>query len=374
MSLSWVILEKNGQQYKYPLYDNTHLFDRDLINIQIEGWNMDVFLTYDDIVIIRTENYNPKERRIAVLPQRLDEIYIKFSNITELPVFPPDIKSIQLYDTGIVLDDDGEQLAELHRLYPKAMITISSVPSMKRDIAIRTYYKYTYNHTAYDDSGDDDDDDDDDVSQYSYRGEDDDDYEQTHVLNDEQTVHLSSINRSVSLSIDIIRIEYEKYPQVLTPMQLLFCEVDTTSDENIKLMAEIQKWRQEKYNVFDLTFGSLFTMVMTIIGGQPEEETQRNMKQRVLIEMRDSIDKCFMGRFNRLVSSLVGFVEGVSVHLSNKEEIQMKSLLIIKSLKEYSINKEQARQQMLSLLEQFSNEDGITKQIKQGYLSALEDF
>lgn len=81
-----------------------------------------------------------------------------------------------------------------------------------------------------------------------------------------------------------------------------------------------------------------------------------------------------MGIINRLVSSMIGFVDGVSVHLSVKEEIQMKSLLIIKGLTEQTINPDEAKEQMKTLLENFGEDDGITEQIKQGYLSALDDY
>ena len=254
----------------------------------------------------------------------------------------------------------------MRRLYPNATITVSSVPSMKRQVAVPTYYRYTMSTEFQWDS------DDDDGSQYSYRGSDDD--EQTHVLDNEQTVHLTSINKSVSQSFDVIRKEYDILPQVITPIQLLFREENPHDADVIALKEAIQEWRTIPHKVHGLTFGSLFTMVMTIVGGQPDEETQRNMKQRVLAELRDALDKCFMGRINRLVSSLVGFVEGVSVHLSAKEEVQMKSLLIVKALTKRTINRVEAREQMNTLLEEFDDEDGITEQIKQGYLSALDDL
>ena len=374
MSLSWVVLEKDGQQYKYAMFENSHIFNRDLMDIQIEGWNMDVFLTYDDIVCIKTENYDSPERRIEQLPLKLSELHIRFSNITELPVFPPNIQKIQLYETGVVLNE--EQMTELHNLFPNVIIAISSVHKMKAQKPIVPYYRYTMpTYVEYDS--------DDVYTQYSYDGSDDDDdddyngeefYDEYHVLDNTQTVHLTSINKSVSQSIEIIRKEYEKHPQVLTPFQLLFREENQQDTDTVLLKDAIQEWRENPSRVYGLTFSSLFTMVMTIIGGQPDEETQRNMKQRVLSEMRDAMDKCFMGRINRLVSSLVGFVKGVSVHLSVKEEVQMKSLLIVKALTDQTINKEEAREQMNTLLKEFNEEEGITEQIKQGYLSALEDL
>lgn len=206
----------------------------------------------------------------------MTELYIKFSNIVEIPVFPPDIRKIQLYQTGIVLNE--EEMNEIRTMYPKATITISSVPTMKRQVPDYKLYKYTQPiHITWDS-----DDDDDDYSQYSYRGDsDDDDDEEQHVLDNSQTVHLSSINKSVSQSIDVICKEYEKYPQVLTPVQLLFQEQNQQDAEIVELKDAIQEWREHPAKVFGLTFGSLFTMIMTIVGGQPEEEKQRNMKQRI---------------------------------------------------------------------------------------------
>lgn len=366
MSLTWVILQRDGQQYKYSMFDNTFLFNRDLMDIQIEGWNPDVFLTFDDIVCIKTENYNNQEHRIEQLPQGLLELAIRFSNITELPVFPPSIKKIQLYETGIVLTE--EQMGDLRKKHPVATIAISGVPPMKKEVLRQTYYKYVMPSYYLADSDDD----------YSYCGSDEDEEKDVlnrqHVLDNSQTVHLTSINHSVLESIKIIQKESEKYPPVLTPIQLLFREQKQEDPEIIVLKTEIDKWRTIPSKWAELTFDKLFRMVMTIVGGQPDEETQKNMKQRVLTEMKEAVKKCFMGRMNRLVSSLVGFVDGVSVHLSVKEELQIKSLAIVQAFQEYRINKTEAREQMDTLLKNYEEFEEITEEIKQEYVKAFDDL
>lgn len=367
--VTWVMLKKDNQMYKYTLYDNTHLFHPELMNIQIEGWNPDVFLTYDDIFCIKTEDYHSAVRRIEQLPTSMNELYMKFSNITETPVFPPDIKSIQLYGTDIELTE--EQRTELHRLYPKASIAIDSIPFLKkkvvpvrREVYIRREYEdddddSTSQYSAYFDRDDDDEDDND-----SHNG-----FDMNHVLDTAQTVHLTSINYSVSQSIQVIQEESQKYPEVLKPIHLLFEETDDRT-----LRTALREWCEQLQKVHGVTFHELFRMVMSIIDGQPEEETRQNMKQRVMEELRDAIDKCFMGRINRLVSALVGFIQGIVVGVSVKEEIQMKILSIVQNITHKRINGVQAREQMLNLFENVGVEDGITEYYKQVNLSALDDL
>ena len=393
--VTWVMLKKDNQMYKYTLYDNTHLFHPELMNIQIEGWNQDVELTYDDIFCIRTEDYCSAVRRIEQIPTSMSELYIKMSNITEAPVFPPDIKNIQLYGTDIELTE--EQRTELHRLYPKALIAIDSSPFLKkkaipipvrREVYIRTNYDdydsdANSQYSSYFDRGEEEEEDDDNDGLYNG-------FDMNHVLNTDETVHLTSINYSVLQSIQVIQEESQKYPEVLKPIHLLFeeersqrrsfsnklwSETEEFEDEdNRTLRTALREWCEQLQKVHGVTFQELFRMVMTIIDGQPEEETQQNMKQRVMEELRDAIDKCFMGRINRLVSSLVGFVEGIHVGVSVKEEIQMKILLIVQNITHKKINGRQAREQMLNLFENVGMEDGITEYYKQVNLSALDDL
>ena len=52
---TWIFFEKNANIFKYKLVDNTHLFDVNLMQLQIEGWNED--LTFNDITHIKTIDY-----------------------------------------------------------------------------------------------------------------------------------------------------------------------------------------------------------------------------------------------------------------------------------------------------------------------------
>lgn len=376
MSKTWVMLEKDGQIYKYILYDNTHVFNRDLMDIQIEGWNPDVFLTYDDIVCVRTHDYHTSIRRIDELPPTLTDLYIRSSNITDIPVFQPDVKSIQLYGTNIE-EPTSEQQDELRRLYPRALIAIDSLAFMFKKQPVvqpREYQGYTRGY----DSDENSDYSDDDYSQYSYRGSDDDNNlvgtytELNHPLDTDQTVHLTSINHTVLQSIQILREKSQEYPQVLKPIHLLF--ENEEEGDNTGLRSALREWRDQTQKVHQITFGELFHIVMTLVDGHPNEEIRENMKQRVLTELREAIGMCFMGRINRLVSSMVGFVEGVTVGVSVKEELQMKILLIVKNWTDKRIDGKQARRQMKTLFENVGEEDGITDYFKQENLSALDDL
>ena len=249
MSKTWVMLEKDGQIYKYILYDNTHVFNRDLMDIQIEGWNPDVFLTYDDIVCVRTHDYHTSIRRIDELPPTLTDLYIRSSNITDIPVFQPDVKSIQLYGTNIE-EPTSEQQDELRRLYPRALIAIDSLAFMFKKQPVvqpREYQGYTRGY----DSDENSDYSDDDYSQYSYRGSDDDNNlvgtytELNHPLDTDQTVHLTSINHTVLQSIQILREKSQEYPQVLKPIHLLF-ENEEEGDNTDLLLQSRQRGHHGK--------------------------------------------------------------------------------------------------------------------------------
>jgi hypothetical protein len=51
------MLEKDATIYKYKLVDNQHLFNKDVMNLQIEGWNTEIPMNYNNIICIRTEDY-----------------------------------------------------------------------------------------------------------------------------------------------------------------------------------------------------------------------------------------------------------------------------------------------------------------------------
>ena len=112
-------------------------------------------------------------------------------------------------------------------------------------------------------------------------------------------------------------------------------------------------------------------MIMTIAKYHPQKE---DMKTRIKIELEDSIGVCFTGRMNRLVNSLIGFVDGIQIGLSSKEELQMKIGAIVQSLIQKKIKTQQAVKEMNVVFDSFGETDFLTDATKQAYLSALDDY
>lgn len=371
---TWVMLEKNGTIYKYKLFDNTYLFHRDVMELQIEGWNTITPLKYNDIVCIKTEDYF--QENIPDLPFSLRELHIKKSKLTEVPRFQPHVKSIQLINSQIVVDDPA--LENLRRLYPQAYINISQhkletdwvreTPVFRRHVdpihpMFRRNGEPRRNWEPLD--------------AFPGNGE-----QPENVLDSDQTVHITSINHGVLDAIQVIQKESGKYPLVKDPIYALFHSEKRTywqywkgmlSPSRIYLEHEIQRWSRDTttHSVHRLTFMDLFQKIMTIVENHPSKE---DMKMRVKTELTDSIGLCFTGRINRLVNALMGFVDGIRVGLSVKEETQLKISAIVKKLMDKKIKKKEAKKEMQELFLGLIEEESITQSYRDANLAALDDF
>lgn len=360
---TWVMLEKNGTIYKYKLFDNTHLFHRDVMELQIEGWNIDTPLKYNDIVCIKTEDYF--QETIPDLPFSLRELHIKKSKLTEVPRFQPHVKSIQLINSQIVVDDLA--MENLRRLYPQAYINISQhklETDWVRETPVFRRYVAPIHPWAPGNA----------VPRFLEQPE--------HVLDSDQTVHITSINHGVLDAIQVIQKESIKYPFVQDPVYALFHSEKRTywqywkgmlSPSRIYLEHEIQKWSRDAttHSVHRLTFMDLFQKIMRIVENHPSKE---DMKARIKTELTDSIGLCFTGRINRLVNALVGFVDGIRVGLSVKEETQLNISAIVKKVIDKKTTKKEAKKEMTDLFLSLIEEESITQSYRDANLAALDDF
>ena len=378
MVVSWVMLEKNKSIYKYKLLDNAQLFNRNVMNLQIEGWNTaDIKLDFNDIICIKTEDY--LQPQINEIPESLKELHIKRSNLTTLPLFPKEIRSIQLTNSKIEITE--EEIAQLRVLYPKANINITNYPFMEKDWVtedlnevrqnidnirrevIRRHDRPRFNVNFF--SGD----------------------TTTNVLNTGQTVHITSINKCVIDAIEIIKNESKKYISVKDPIYTLFHNIKEGEKNTFyryiinklwniqftQLQIYVRDWCRDKqsHSTHELTFEKLFVMIITIIENHPSRE---DIKTRLKEELSDSIGLCFTGRINRMVNALVGFVDGIQVGISVKESLQMKIPIIIQKLIEKKIKKKQAKEEIMELFKDVGEQDNVTEHYKSANLLALEDF
>jgi hypothetical protein len=139
-----------------------------------------------------------------------------------------------------------------------------------------------------------------------------------------QTVHLSSINRSVHASILVM----EKYIQDHKLTLIRNIPTGTfqgmvwqqTFGVDVRNFLQKECASEAKHSLTKKTYKELFLIIWTIICHHP---SKADMIERLNVELLDSIGFCFTGKINRLINSMVGFLEGVKVSISYKEEIQM---------------------------------------------------
>jgi hypothetical protein len=211
----------------------------------------------------------------------------------------------------------------------------------------------------------------------------------THLVNNSQSVHISSINKAICKSITVINELAEKYPLVENPLNYiiikpknvfkkalnyitrLFKPIDDTTDDSNQ---EIQNWffSREIHSLHQITFAQLFEKVVRII---IHHEHKEGLIERLREELTDAMGLCFTGRMNRLVNSLSGIVEGIKVSFSIEEQIQLESQQIIERLNNKIISLEKAKEEMVEI---FNDEDIIKDtalmRLKEDYVNALDDF
>jgi hypothetical protein len=146
-----------------------------------------------------------------------------------------------------------------------------------------------------------------------------------HLLASSQTVHLSSINQSVIKSIEIMK-QFMKDNQI--PLNNLFEDTvvfknfidkhNTYSlDKDLKL-GTVQSTTNLTYKK---TFALLWAIMRYLI--EKGDFKEEDIYERLITELEESDKVCFTGKYNRLINSLVGILEGVNVGISSKEEIQL---------------------------------------------------
>ena len=368
--MSWVMLQKNSAIYKYVMYDNTLLFNRGIMDVQIEGWNPNVPMNYDDIICIRTASI--KLKSIPDLPLSLKEIVIRYSELTSVPVFPTGIQKVQLIHSKIEITD--EQMAELRALYPKTFIQIENPNEFLSGKPVDIQAEEQIRHLQ--------------IARQEIRDAINDTRsfgKNKNVLNSDQTVHISSLNNCVCKAISIIKDESAKCSRVLNPINALFVDEKKGMFGQIiqcftllfnkqgQLHRNIKIWCNEKqvHSLHKLTFLELFQMIMNIVEVHPQ---RAELKERICIELTDSIFLCFTGRINRLVNALVGFIDGILIGLTVREMTQIKIQGLVQKLMDKKINVKQAKEVMTLLFAEVGDDDGLTDGFKRANLLALNDF
>ena len=217
--------------------------------------------------------------------------------------------------------------------------------------------------------------------------------------NNTQTVHLSSINNSVVKSIEALRRVVEKRELLMWDLSTKH-HVHTILNKYNKpnfMRRFIQKYICITYNanvsfvfsefqnktvhtLLHCTYKQLFELIVTVIMSPVfNNETRELLLMRLNMEIKDSIGYCFTGKMNRLVNAVSGTLEGVSVKISGKEEIQIHMQKLVKKIGEQDvITPAYFSQIMKETRDMFrdihENDPSITDAYAQAWIDGLLDF
>lgn len=223
------------------------------------------------------------------------------------------------------------------------------------------------------------------------------------MFNSTQTVHITSINKSVEKSvrkvIEMTSCWYEpemKKRNINEFLEALY----PARDEDTYLIRKLKKLKDTVLNILNhektvresmkdyvrdwtdlptvqgqvnITYGELFARVWLLVQGHKQFE---DFLVNIRIELEASHGMCFTGKFNRLTNSLVGFVDGITVGISSREQLQIEIGKLVEKLSQKLISYEDCKAEVKELFEDpdVLEDKTITEDYKQAWLDALEDY
>jgi hypothetical protein len=167
------------------------------------------------------------------------------------------------------------------------------------------------------------------------------------ILDTTQTVHLSSVNNSMYKSFRVIQkyiqdheiTTYNFNPSLAISMKCFgrrkLTDVNEIFAYNYPEVMQILRHDfslTAKNTLTQKTYGETFCMVWSIFVHKYNETNNIEIFERLVTELTDGKGVCFTGKYNRLINSLVGIIDGVQVGISENEEFQFEFDRIIKRL------------------------------------------
>jgi len=226
------------------------------------------------------------------------------------------------------------------------------------------------------------------------------------MFNSTQTVHITSICNSVTKSIQkIITLTdkiYKRVPQeeLINEFMNEFYNTNDTNNSNTKkswyntiinffsgssnttntinrfdTQDQIKYWIRDpsKHTKTNMQYSELLARVWILID---DHKQKQDFITNVKIELKASIGMCFTGRINRLVNSLIGFIDGITVGISIKEQLQIEIGKIIAKLGKQEIKYKEAVKQIRLLFDDpdVLEDETVTTYYKDSWLDALDDY
>ena len=131
-----------------------------------------------------------------------------------------------------------------------------------------------------------------------------------------QNVHLNSVQNTTQNSIEfIMRSVIHNDSSDFIDKALKDLKFDKNMYEKMLIKCNDETLRHDKFNV---SFSDIFIRVMMLIYSSSDKETLLKILKD---ELEDGIDTCLTGQISRMVNALNGFVDGIKVSISDKEEL-----------------------------------------------------
>jgi Leucine-rich repeat (LRR) protein len=158
------------------------------------------------------------------------------------------------------------------------------------------------------------------------------------IHNDTQNVHSSSIQQSIKDSI------FNLLKQLKGSYKYNYLDDFILTQQSKEQLTEYSNCT-DIHTQLECTFEELLNAVFYEINSF-ELEKQISAKKRINEEMLDGLCMCFTGRISRLVNSLSGLSEKVSIKISNNEEISNIIILANKKYKKIEEIKDYVKKEM----------------------------
>jgi Leucine-rich repeat (LRR) protein len=158
------------------------------------------------------------------------------------------------------------------------------------------------------------------------------------IHNDTQNVHSSSIQQSIKYSI------FNLLKQLKGPYKYNYLDDLILTQQTKEQLTEYSNCT-DIHTQLKCTFEELLNAIFYEINSF-DSEKQISAKKRINEEMLDGLCMCFTGRISRLVNSLSGLSEKVSIKISDNEEISNIILVANKKYKKIEEIKDYVKKEM----------------------------
>lgn len=216
---------------------------------------------------------------------------------------------------------------------------------------------------------------------------------ENNIFSSAQTVHISSICNSITKSLYKIN-ELTNTMYGVTTKEILIDElIDefytkksknifqrayhflTSPIQNGAMAESVKRWVviDDVHTKTNMSYGELLAKVWILVKNHPQKE---DFIANVKIELKASVGVCFTGRFNRLVNSLIGFVDGITVGISIQEQLQLEIGKLIAKLGKKEIEYDECYKTIEKMFDDpdVKEDESVTADYKKSWLDALEDY